>query len=575
MKFSSALLLLTSAVLGVRPSSAQGKPLYYEVGTTLTLEPDVSNVPQPITTIRWKYGTALVVDWDPSGHTYYGSFKGRTTFDPETMRLVINLLTLADSGQFSLETNVGIHVTYEVEVIKPPPTPSIMTQPLLCEFTCALKCAADTTDLGPVSYEWKKDEGEWNKGDALKNISSSDTPEKFSCRLKTRVRTSEASIPKDNPLYKPPEPKYFEVGTTLTLEPDVSTVEKPIYSIRWKCGTALVVDWDLSGHTYYGSFRGRTTLDPQTLRFDINRLTLADSGQFSLETNLGIVGTYEVKVIKPPPTPSIMTQPLLCEFTCALKCAADTTDLGPVSYEWKKDEGEWNKGDALKNISSSDTPEKFSCRLKTRVRTSEASIPKDNPLYKPPEPKYFEVGTTLTLEPDVSTVEKPIYSIRWKCGTALVVDWDLSGHTYYGSFRGRTTLDPQTLRFDINRLTLADSGQFSLETNLGIVGTYEVKVIKPPPTPSIMTQPLLCEFTCALKCAADTTDLGPVSYEWKKDEGEWNKGDALKNISSSDTPEKFSCRLKTRVRTSEASIPKDNPLYKPPGPGDGELGKKK
>ncbi|XP_056443551.1 uncharacterized protein LOC130380389 isoform X3 [Gadus chalcogrammus] len=521
MKFSSALLLLTSAVLGVRPSSAQGKPLYYEVGTTLTLEPDVSNVPQPITTIRWKYGTALVVDWDPSGHTYYGSFKGRTTFDPETMRLVINLLTLADSGQFSLETNVGIHVTYEVEVIKP---------------------------------------------------------------------------------------KYFEVGTTLTLEPDVSTVEKPIYSIRWKCGTALVVDWDLSGHTYYGSFRGRTTLDPQTLRFDINRLTLADSGQFSLETNLGIVGTYEVKVIKPPPTPSIMTQPLLCEFTCALKCAADTTDLGPVSYEWKKDEGEWNKGDALKNISSSDTPEKFSCRLKTRVRTSEASIPKDNPLYKPPEPKYFEVGTTLTLEPDVSTVEKPIYSIRWKCGTALVVDWDLSGHTYYGSFRGRTTLDPQTLRFDINRLTLADSGQFSLETNLGIVGTYEVKVIKPPPTPSIMTQPLLCEFTCALKCAADTTDLGPVSYEWKKDEGEWNKGDALKNISSSDTPEKFSCRLKTRVRTSEASIPKDNPLYKPPDgltfgdifgirigilcgvaviavitvislvkcrPGDGELGKKK
>ncbi|XP_056441349.1 uncharacterized protein si:dkey-11f4.14 [Gadus chalcogrammus] len=159
------------------------------------------------------------------------------------------------------------------------------------------------------------------------------------------------------------EPKYLEVGTTLTLEPDVSTVQKPIDSIMWKYGTDLVVDWDPSGHTYYGSFRGRTTLDPQTLRLVINRLTLADSRQFSLEANRETVGTHEVKVIKPPPTPSIKTQPLLCEFTCALKCTADTTDLGPVSYEWKKDEGEWNKGDALKNISSSDTPEKTVVKL--------------------------------------------------------------------------------------------------------------------------------------------------------------------------------------------------------------------
>ncbi|XP_056443557.1 uncharacterized protein LOC130380391 isoform X6 [Gadus chalcogrammus] len=180
------------------------------------------------------------------------------------------------------------------------------------------------------------------------------------------------------------------------------------------------------------------------------------------------------------------------------------------------------------------------------------------------EPKYLEVGTTLTLEPDVSTVQNPIDSIRWKYGTALVVDWDPSGHTYYGSFRGRTTLDPQTLRLVINPLTLADSGQFSLETNLGTVGTHEVKVIRPPPTPSIKTQPL-CNVTCTLKCSADTQDLGPVSYEWKKDEGEWTKGDELKNISSSDTPEKFSCRLRTPVRTSNTSLPMENPLYKPPG----------
>ncbi|CAL8406886.1 unnamed protein product [Arctogadus glacialis] len=185
------------------------------------------------------------------------------------------------------------------------------------------------------------------------------------------------------------EPQYFEVGTTLTLEPDVSTVPQPINSIRWRYGTNLAVDWDSSSSTYYGSFRGRITLDPLTLRLDINRLTLADSGQFSLETNHGTVGTHEVKVIKPPPTPRIKAQPLVCEFPCALKCTADTQDLGPFSYEWKKDEGEWTEGDVLKNISSSDTPEKFSCRLKTPVRTSEASIAKDNPLYKPPDGLTF------------------------------------------------------------------------------------------------------------------------------------------------------------------------------------------
>ena len=109
-----------------------------------------------------------------------------------------------------------------------------------------------------------------------------------------------SSFPRDKFLFfvvAQGEPQYFEVGTTLTLEPDVSTVKKPINSIRWKYGTGLVVDWDPSGHTYYGSFKGRTTLDPKTLRLVINRLTLADSGQFSLETNLGTVGTHEVKVI--------------------------------------------------------------------------------------------------------------------------------------------------------------------------------------------------------------------------------------------------------------------------------------
>ena len=72
----------------------------------------------------------------------------------------------------------------------------------------------------------------------------------------------------------------------------------------------------------------------------------------------------------------------------------------------------------------------------------------------------------------------------------------------------------------------------------------------------------------ALRCTADTKDLGPVSYEWKREEweedkweeGPWTKGEELKGMNSSDTPEKFSCRLKTHVRTGEASDPVRNPI---------------
>ena len=91
--------------------------------------------------------------------------------------------------------------------------------------------------------------------------------------------------------------KYIEVGTTLTLVPDPSAVQRPVKSIRWKYGTSLVLDWASDNLIYYGSFSGRTTLDPQTLRLDINSSTMADSGDFTLETNSGTVKTYEVEVI--------------------------------------------------------------------------------------------------------------------------------------------------------------------------------------------------------------------------------------------------------------------------------------
>ena len=95
--------------------------------------------------------------------------------------------------------------------------------------------------------------------------------------------------------------------------------------------------------------------------------------------------------------------------------------------------------------------------------------------------------------------------------------------------------------------------------------------LEPPSRPSMKTQPLVCEVSCtqcALKCALESvTDLGPVTYEWKKDGGEWTEGDVLKNMAVCETPEVFSCRVITTLRASEGSDPKDNPCLVPPIPG--------
>ncbi|KAG7249584.1 hypothetical protein CRUP_018752, partial [Coryphaenoides rupestris] len=92
--------------------------------------------------------------------------------------------------------------------------------------------------------------------------------------------------------------KSIEESRTLSLKPDVSTVQKPITFIRWKKDSDLVVDWNgPDDMVYYGSYKNRAHLNIETLQLDIHHLTLADSGTFSVETDEGTVGRYPVEVI--------------------------------------------------------------------------------------------------------------------------------------------------------------------------------------------------------------------------------------------------------------------------------------
>ncbi|KAJ3584121.1 hypothetical protein NHX12_014617 [Muraenolepis orangiensis] len=181
------------------------------------------------------------------------------------------------------------------------------------------------------------------------------------------------------------------------------------------------------------------------------------------------------------------------------------------------------------------------------------------------EPDYVEVGQRLVLEvtpQDLSAIQKPIEIIRWKFNNDLVVDLlHPNPKKYYGRFKAHTHLDVSSLALAIEPVSSADGGKFHMETWEGTVRTFDVRVIKAPPTPEIILKPLVCdENRCAMQCSVDTQDLGPVTYQWRPDDGVWTDGEELKNMNTS--YRSFFCRLRTRLRFSPDSLLVDNPLFK-------------
>ncbi|KAJ3584848.1 hypothetical protein NHX12_015343, partial [Muraenolepis orangiensis] len=297
---------------------------------------------------------------------------------------------------------------------------------------------------------------------------------RFFCRLRTRLRFSPDSLPVDNPRFEgaQEEPDYVEVGQRLVLEvtpQDLSAIQIPIEIIRWKFNNDLVVDRFHSNPVkYYGRFKARTHLDVSSLVLAIEPVSSADGGKFHLETGKGPVRTFDVRVIKSPPTPEIILKN--DENRSAMQCSVDTQDLGPVTYQWRPYGGVWTDGEELKNMNTSHRS--FFCRLRTRLRFSPDSLPVDNPRF---------VGEA-------------------------------------------------------------------------------------PSTPEIILKPLECdENQCAMQCSVDTQDLGPVTYQWKPDDGVWTDGEELKNMTR--FHKHFFCRLRTRLRFSPDSLPVDNPRFEEINPG--------
>uniref|UniRef100_A0A3Q0RXL5 Ig-like domain-containing protein n=1 Tax=Amphilophus citrinellus TaxID=61819 RepID=A0A3Q0RXL5_AMPCI len=151
-----------------------------------------------------------------------------------------------------------------------------------------------------------------------------------------------------------PEKKYFKAGGDLQLSPQKVSVS--IFSIVWKYDKNLLAEWvkDSIELTYYSKFRGRSELNIVTGELVVHNMTSADKGVYSVEINNQVQSlTYQTVEIQEVPKPTVEFQPLVCDpdtETCRLICYGDIANAGPVSYFWKKDDGEWEPSGDRKEL---------------------------------------------------------------------------------------------------------------------------------------------------------------------------------------------------------------------------------
>ncbi|XP_030607014.1 CD48 antigen-like isoform X2 [Archocentrus centrarchus] len=160
----------------------------YKKGGVAVLSP--GTVPGPITSVTWKHGADIAVEWYGEQLDAYRDFRGRCEVNLTTGALMISNLSLKDSGSYTAEINNRVMETTEIKVITAVPKPTISTHCNPEETQCTLTCNANIPETaGSVTYSWMM-------GDVVKpatkqlDITKDDTEsvgKLISCQLKNPV----------------------------------------------------------------------------------------------------------------------------------------------------------------------------------------------------------------------------------------------------------------------------------------------------------------------------------------------------------------------------------------------------
>ncbi|XP_037637725.1 uncharacterized protein LOC119495396 [Sebastes umbrosus] len=199
--------VLLLAVLNVAVTEDTVTTVYFTDGGDLTLKVRPP-LPDHINIIVWIFNDNLLAEW-VEDKSYNLRIEGRANLTKETGQLIINNMSKEDEGVYSVEINDRVQSErYQAKLIKKVQKPKVALGTLTCEpdfDSCRFFCDSDTTEAEPITYSWKKGDGEWEvSGKDIVITRRYDSGGKnFTCRMKNPV-SQEESDPEPILLYKEP-----------------------------------------------------------------------------------------------------------------------------------------------------------------------------------------------------------------------------------------------------------------------------------------------------------------------------------------------------------------------------------
>ncbi|XP_076736531.1 uncharacterized protein LOC143415066 isoform X1 [Maylandia zebra] len=196
--FLSRLWILISLAIGAASVT------YEKLGGEALLKP--GTVSGTITSITWKHGPDIAVEWYGKETFMYREFKDRCKLDFNTGALTLSNLTVKDSGIYTAEINNKVMSPTEITVISAVPKPAVSTQCNSEETRCTFTCEANVTVAEPVTYSWMVDDEKIDESSRSLE-KEKDDPEMvgkpISCQLKNPVSSerSDDVIPFTNSIW--------------------------------------------------------------------------------------------------------------------------------------------------------------------------------------------------------------------------------------------------------------------------------------------------------------------------------------------------------------------------------------
>lgn len=129
------------------------KDSFKKVGDKVVLSP--GSVSDPITSITWKHGPDIAVEWYGGDIVPYRDFRGRCEVSTSTGALTLSNVTVKDSGIYTAEINNRVMSPTKITVLSAVPKPTVSKscnpEMTICTLTCE---ASITDDTKPVTYSW-------------------------------------------------------------------------------------------------------------------------------------------------------------------------------------------------------------------------------------------------------------------------------------------------------------------------------------------------------------------------------------------------------------------------------------